>query len=113
MKYKTSELIGKLLDAAVAKANFCDKADEVLLVLNSGFTADGFSPSSNWAHGGPIIERERISVGAGVQDYADQWSAWMRNDDGSVKGGVLQGHTSLEAAMRAFVAAKIGEEAEL
>ena len=119
MKHKVSELEGALLDAAVAKA--LGHRD---LQLKSGEwrsrTEDGeMSPvaafSENWAAGGPIIERERITI---VHFSGPPWGAfiwpgseiWIDTDVDEAHG---VGPTSLIAAMRAFVASKLGEEVEL
>lgn len=79
--------------------------------------ARSFCPSTEWAHGGQIIERERIGV---HPSHDGSWralnDAWM--DQGSelhadpedARGA---GSTPLIAAMRAFVASKLGEEVEL
>lgn len=81
-KHKVSELEGALLDVAVALAWGWNPALEpVEHFLSAEF---GGSPSSQWAAGGSLIERERIP------------------NDGD-----------LAAAMRTYVARKLGEEVEL
>ena len=75
-----------------------------------------FCPSSDWAHGGPIIERERITVvpnqGAAEEGFEAMIDA--RGEGPYVVGKPVQeGETYLVAAMRAFVDAKIGEEVDL
>lgn len=62
-------------------------------------TASRFSPSTWWADGGPIIERERISI----TDRRDHWFA-------DAPGVSEVGPTPLIAAMRAFVASRLGKE---
>lgn len=129
MKHKTAELTGALLDAAVALAE--GQEPEIVPYRVSGdfgitFVRDEpvcqiglahFEPSTVWAHGGPIIERERIAVvedGAGFDAFV---RAGYYGPDGQVespvKCGASAGPTYLIAAMRAFVAAKLGEEVEL
>ena len=66
------------------------------------FGQTGYEPSSNWAHGGPIIERERI----GLTPMPDgTWCAQGKN---------LRPHfhnpAPLIAAMRCYVASKLGDE---
>lgn len=57
--------------------------------------------STNWAQGGPIIEREGISVGC-MRDYGfDGWEAGFNSPH-------CQGPTALIAAMRFYVADKLG-----
>jgi hypothetical protein len=94
MKIKTSELQGAALDWAVAK---CEK--------NWAFEPDGCdSYSTNWALGGPIIEREELS---GLKCYGtDDWEC----NNGDI---FCEGPTPLIAAMRCFVASKLGDEIEV
>ncbi len=59
MKIKTAELIGPALDWTVAKCEeiIIDDAPDIGFILESAFI-----PSTDWAQGGPIIEREDITV---------------------------------------------------
>lgn len=127
MKVKTSELQGAALDWAVSIAgdfeanghrprlgwssrtdvppHWCVRHQ----VKNVGWFADyEFCPSRDWSQGGPIIEREGITV----SKEDGLWSAYFRdflfNDDGSECWSV--GDTPLIAAMRCFVASKLGDE---
>lgn len=105
-KYRVEELEVALLDAAVAKAEGLDFVllSDCLLPARMR-TGDGrFRPSVLWDEGGPIIERERISL---TERGADGWFADLR--------GVspIMGSTPLIAAMRAYVASKFGQEVEL
>ena len=63
-------------------------------------------PSTDWAQGGPIIEREVICIGSGMDA-----STWYANK------GCGQHHrfgpTPLIAAMRCYVASKLGAEVEV
>jgi hypothetical protein len=66
-----------------------------------------FDPSASWEIAGPIIEREEIQLGG----YGASRQAEVRDD---TKPWVsMWGETSLIAAMRAYVASKLGEEVEL
>lgn len=93
---KTSELTGAALDWAVDKAQgrFCLYPYE--------------SYSTDWSQGGPIIERESISILC-TDDY--EWVAgygttqWDR--------GCPTSPTPLIAAMRCFVASKMGDDIEI
>jgi hypothetical protein len=91
MKVKTSELQGAALDWAVAE---CEQ-----------FVEDEFEPSENWADGGPIIEREKIALSYDTGRFG--WVASFYDGD-DVFGG-----TPLIAAMRCYVASKLGDEIEL
>jgi hypothetical protein len=106
---KTSELSGVQLDWAVAQ---CEK-HEVKFECNLLFFSDKlqmldygivYRPSKDWEYGGPIIEREWISVS--VED--DTWKA--SNSWGHFP---LEGPTPLVAAMRCYVASKLGQEVEI
>jgi hypothetical protein len=66
---------------------------------------DCFSPSELWAQGGPIIERDRIAIDPYVTH-----SQWGANKDGAF---YRDGPTPLIAAMRCYVASKLGDEVEI
>jgi hypothetical protein len=67
---------------------------------------DLYQPSTDWAQGGPIIEREKIDVFcSGVV-----WDASTGDRHPNV---VCAGKTPLEAAMRCYVASKLGDEVEI
>ena len=102
MKIKTSELNGAALDWAVAK---CEGLDIRRLSGGEFLLADGdfWFPSIDWAQGGPIIEREGIALG----QTGDGWEATC---DGCI---YISGPTPLIAAMRCYVASKLGEEVEV
>lgn len=99
MKHKVSELEGALLDAAVSVAE--GKIRDRDFSIERG---QYLRYSTDWLHGGPIIERERIELwnGAGV------WYAWLPGLNARPTGP-----TTLIAAMRAYVASKLGDEVEL
>lgn len=65
-----------------------------------------YHPSTDWAVGGPLIERERIEL----QNHAcsDGWWAGIRQSPGQNKAGgvIATGPTPLIAAMRAYVASR-------
>ena len=105
MKIKTSEMTGTALDWAVAK---CEGIDDLLFICHE---VGRFRYSTDWSQGGPIIERGLIDVwvtGVG------RWSA-RRNDPAKLVcvGDELVGTTPLIAAMRCFVASKLGDEVDV
>jgi hypothetical protein len=106
---KTSELQGAALDWAVAE---CEGQEVVFedgeLCLPSSYFKDGdpYTPSTDWAQGGPIIERERICIGSGMD--APTWYA----NEGLGKYHQF-GPTPLIAAMRCYVASKLGDEVKV
>lgn len=108
---KTNELIGPALDWAVAQCEgYAYKTGS--LTRNSPFD-DGalehiwhrnYKPSTDWEQGGPIIERERITIDAG--QHGALWIA---------RKGVHEciGPTPLIAAMRCYVASKLGDTVDV
>jgi len=113
---ETSELSGAALDWAVAKAegyfdiDMASVRDGVVDV----FYFESYKPSSDWALAGPIIEREWIDVIKPVNSVC--WVATMhyQNDDSErIQTSEEQGTTPLIAAMRCYVASKLGDEIEL
>ena len=126
MKFKTSELTGQDLNEAVAivvgpgwrRARLADG----LLVVGIGEEMDDpvvggtpFEPSTDWAHGGPIIERESIMICRDSRRNTD----WFANVDGYMSHDYVcseysaTGPTPLIAAMRAFVLSRHGEAVDL
>lgn len=103
---KTSELQGAAIDWAVAKCKTFDEYLENDLPLHYSDANGEFvlwKPSTDWAQGGPIIEREGISIG----QTGDGWEATV---DGCI---YVFGPTPLIAAMRCYVASKLGDEVEI
>lgn len=66
-----------------------------------------YKPSTDWAHGGPIIERERLNI----VPTSVGWEAYP--DHGMSDELFEEGPTPLIAAMRCFVASKLGNEVEV
>jgi hypothetical protein len=89
---KTSELQGAALDWAVAKC-------EGQIYQGPAWT----KYSTDWAQAGPIIEREMITV----EWTGEDWRTCIWCDE------KFLGPTPLIAAMRAYVASKLGDEVEI
>ena len=70
-----------------------------------------WQPSADWAQGGPIIEREGIGLQYGGDDWDLPWSACK--ETGHYEGDRYFGQTPLIAAMRCYVASKLGDEADV
>ena len=112
MKIKTAELDGAALNWAVA---VCHYSTNDLQVMSGniwyGRSTSGFicyRPSDKWEHGGPIIDREEITI-----DYRDnetRASIWDGEDFIDARAGKRQG---LIAAMRCYVTAKLGDVVEI
>lgn len=107
MKVKTSELIGDVLDCAVAK---CEGLNIELIYWQT----NGPHYSTNWAQGGPIIEREGLEtrVHAVHNGVIVSWACEKEWLTGTFELGAL-GPTPLIAAMRCYVTSKLGDEVEI
>lgn len=107
-----SELSGPALDWAVAKCEgteICAEHGWSLTEILRAAQAGGYHRySTNWAQGGPIIEREKITI---EYTSAASWHAAIEWDDEPSYTDV--GPTPLIAAMRCYVASKLGEEIEI
>lgn len=108
MKIKVSEATPLQLNWMVAKC-----WDVEVEYINDGITrcllkvapfTGIYAPSTNWSQGGPIIEREEIET---RKANSKEWGAWK---DGV---GCIHGPTPLIAAMRCYVASKLGDEVEI
>lgn len=112
---KTSELTGAALDWAVAKCEgvFVEYVNDGItrcLLTRAGAM---FNPSTNWAQGGPIIEREQIeTICNGMQPDGLEWVARTQAEKWT-REPLESGPTPLIAAMRCYVASKLGEEVEV
>ena len=112
MKVKTVDLIDAPLDWAVAECLGATRTQlyeysgrrMIRVSLPEGIHAP-WEPSRYWGQGGPIIEREWIELGA----YHDQWRAVFHGEYDSI---YQDGPTPLIAAMRCFVASRLGDEVD-
>jgi hypothetical protein len=126
---KTSDLSGKALDYAVAQcvgkkkgyAHHLLAYEELDLVSGVAHSLiQRYSPSTNWAQGGPIIERELLEVSPHFKSASMEkpqgvwvWKAYVLgplNIDDSFE---QEGESYLVAAMRCFVASKLGDSVEI
>ena len=107
---KTSELNGAALDWAVAKAEGVevqyDRMNKWFETQDLNYAEPNdphvFAPTTYWAQGGPIIEREGIAIYL----YGDgEWQAVLEKE--------YEGPTPLIASMRCYVASKLGDEVEI
>jgi len=111
MKTKTSELIGPALDWAVAKCEhkhvrFWPDGRVQYLHPNTEWTDFVI----DWSQGGQIIEREKISP-CFSHEYGDWWATTGDFTEEATLG--YRGDTPLIAAMRCYVASKLGETVEI
>jgi len=103
MKVKTSEAKDQVLDYLVAK---CEGVSANFLVANQYGGEHFYQYSNNWLSGGPIIEREEIAM------WPDEEGGFFASaNEGAGKD--YHGKTYLIAAMRCYVASKLGDEVEI
>jgi hypothetical protein len=119
---KTSELTGAALDWAVAKCeqtagrNIREGYGGSLLVVDANDFGAPAAYSTDWAQGGPIIERENITIernvklrGCAVVGFYDWRASHPKNYGGLIRHSGV-GPAPLIAAMRCYVASKLGDE---
>lgn len=117
MKVKVSEATNTQLDWMVGKCEGINivsslkrhqaKPDDYILFFDSiernNNSQDIYAPTTNWSQGGPIIDRGLIEfrkTNTGLLASYHEGATWF-------------GPTHLVAAMRCFVASKLGEEVEI
>lgn len=120
MKVKAAKLIGPALNWAVAK---CEGKNITLMRNDDGSLfpqpvwADGIQQldyDSSWNLSGPIIEREELKIfknGAGANWAAGRERPWP--DATGLRCQYKHGPTLLIAAMRCYVASKLGDEVDV
>ena len=116
VKVKIKDLKDRALDYAVAKCEWPGRSANWLLILlhaKDGQTSSEYQPSINRWQGGPIIEREGIAtrVHCVVNDKIESWVASRDWPLAELRG--FSGPTPLIAAMRCYVASKLGDEVEI
>lgn len=114
MKIKTADLSGISLDWAVTKClGLEDETLDPVTWLETAYPSRCYDYSTDWSLGGPLIEREGISIRLWIDDG---WCA-HNEPEGSEENGCgyvgTSGGTSLIAAMRCYVASKMGDEIEI
>lgn len=108
MKVKTADLIDLSLDWAVAKCEwgnkFYNSTDLVQVARRQGY-------STNWAQGGPIIDR-MMQGKFFLMENDDSYChvAYSETEHDNAHG---YGPTPLVAAMRCFVASRLGDEVDV
>lgn len=121
MKIKTSELTGIALDWLVAKCE--GKIEQGVYgtpeLMQSGLhlhycdvlLSHPYSPSTDWAQGGTLIQRE----GIGIRQYGDFLENRWQADKWAFKfvEPMATGPTPLIAAMRCLCCSLLGDEVEI
>lgn len=113
VEVKTTELVGKSLDWAVAcSINGSKEFFEVFgaRLLGRSITAEvadgNIRPSTDWAQCGPLIEKYQLEI---VQPFSGgDWMA-IKSWDYTANEYYPSGKTHLAAACRSIVHAKLGE----
>ena len=93
-----ASLEGAALDWAVTLAEYPNTEHDVWRNFRSECHY-----STDWAQGGPIIEREKMTL----EWTGEDWMAYIRHDE------EYFGPTPLIAAMRCYVASVLGDEVEV
>lgn len=100
-RVKTSELIGAALDWVITHEKFPSSRD-----FMDPYTIEY---STDWASGGPIIAKNKISIAYypdGGHKDGGEWIASVGGDDTPFQEE--SGPTALVAAMRCYVASRFG-----
>jgi hypothetical protein len=118
MKIKTTELQREALDRMVAKAEGIELSNGCYnrLLIDGRMSAGQkmltpYNPSTDWEQGGPIIEREWLDVTPWPNESREDMR-WQCKQHDSIDC-VAFGPTPLIAAMRCYVASKLGDEVEV
>lgn len=119
-RVKVSEATGPVLDWMVAKAEGIDYVEK-FTVDGAGFEWEATRPSTDWAQGGPIIEREGLAIWQSTDPSKGKWCSadarWMdldpESDEFMQMPDPWHGPTALIAAMRCFVAGRLGDEVDV
>ena len=119
---RTSELTGAALDWAVCEATGLLKAYTQFRSGKNFLKVYGVArnrhlhPSTDWSQGGPIIEREGLQPSCQeAGKFVGQWGCnkWVTNTQGANVAISKYGETLLIAAMRCYVASKLGDNIEI
>jgi hypothetical protein len=110
IEVKTADLIGPALDWAVGEVHgewaeepyHLRDSDGLIWCNNHSY---GYSPSADWAQGGPLIEKYGILFL--IEQGFDEPNCFVAIL--SEREAVCRGETHLIAACRAIVAAKLGD----
>jgi hypothetical protein len=105
---KTNELTGAALEWAVAKCEGLAVSDRA-----TKWRAENCPHlyATDWAIGGPIIDRENMAISHSPYDHVfyGRSRPWCAEK----KGRIEYGSTPLIAAMRCYVASKLGDEIDI
>lgn len=114
-EFAVGQLNGAALDLVVGLVEGCPvhPGPDILVADDVGTVyAHERAYSRDWKFGGPIIERERITIDAQSGGGRRWWRAWRDAESGR-SAYHQNGQFALQAAMRCYVTSKIGEVARL
>lgn len=112
VKIKTADLIGPALDWAVGHIEGFTDDESLAARVGPNEDEDPYHPSTDWSQSGPIIERERIALLPDRYDKSGYPDGWI----GSMGICGQPGQPApfpLIAAMRCYVASKLGDELDI
>jgi hypothetical protein len=110
---KTNELTGSALDWAVAKCEggrWSLSLGKIWIKGREHTETGDWQPSTTWEQGGPIIERENITLFKPAFGSVEWEGEILLSEDTLV---FTRGSTPLIAAMRCYVASKLGDEVDV
>ena len=99
------ERYGKMVPSVVLDMEYWSNGDPMVRLnpCPDVYYRAEYDPSTNWQHGGPIIERERINL----WNEGHDWEASLYGKH------IVWAETPLVASMRCYVASKLGDEVEI
>jgi hypothetical protein len=109
MKIQTQELTGPALDWAVTKCGFIEGTATSLI------RPEVKPYSTDWAQGGPIIQREGIGIHVARWDDGGEPEIWYASAFATSMSvpARTRGQTALVAAMRCYVLSELGDEVDV
>lgn len=125
MKIKVSDATPPQIDCLVAKCEgwtittASDKQGKYLWLVmgDRDMGLKQYRPSTNWMQGGPIIEREGVDILKLKPRYKEEdnrgWRAYHTPTPKARTHTYAEGPTPLIAAMRCYVASKLGDEVDV
>jgi hypothetical protein len=129
MKVKTAKLEGSALDWTVATALGYTLHKDAMLdgQVKMGWWVSGivvdpniwvplnlFDPSTCWGHGGSIIDEHNIDVLREGEEFLSRLGSMRKHPQREIMSWFTSwGPTKLVAAMRCFVASRLGPEVEI
>ena len=115
MKIKTADLTGPALDWAVAVVEGLteENAWTTIEIFKAARAGGFYRYSTDWSQGGPLVEREKLEL----RCNDDGWQAFCFGfpvaKAHSGRRVWAAGSTPLIAAMRCFVASRLGDEVDV